>query len=168
MPVALPLGLLAGAPGKLFGRVGGALCCAALCTAVQLNAGVFFSLAAMEAKPIVTSRQRTVAVQGVPTEVVCMAFSNSILVVVTQYGKMGTLVYVDPNVVSNDVGRPVLTTKVLLGQDEPLIHVCAKNLVSFVSEEAGNKPVLLAIALKDKTMEGIKALREVIQSCQVW
>lgn len=37
-----------------------------------------------------------------------------------------------------------------------------------MSQEAGNKPVLLAMALKDKTMEGIQALREVIRSCQVW
>ena len=51
---------------------------------------------------------------------------------------------------------------------QPLVHVCAKNLVSFVSQEAGNKPVLLAMALKDKTMEGIQALREVIRSCLVW
>lgn len=37
-----------------------------------------------------------------------------------------------------------------------------------MSQEAGNKPVVLAMALKDKTMEGIQALREVIRSCQVW
>ncbi|KAM4657248.1 proteasome assembly chaperone 3 [Amazona ochrocephala] len=124
--------------------------------------------AAMAANPIVMSKQREEVVHGVPTEVVCTAFSNSILVVVTQYGKMGTIVYVDPSTVGDNVVRPSLTTKVLLGKDEPLVHVCAKNLVAFVSQEAGNKPVLLAMALKDKTMEGIQALREVIRSCQVW
>ncbi|XP_069726591.1 proteasome assembly chaperone 3 [Phaenicophaeus curvirostris] len=122
----------------------------------------------MEANPIVMSKQHEAVVRGVPTEVVCTAFSNSILVVVTQYGKLGTIVYVDPNTIGDNVGRPSLTTKVLLGKDEPLVHVCAKNLVAFVSQEAGNKPVLLAMALKDKTMEGIQALREVIRSCQVW
>ncbi|XP_075371301.1 proteasome assembly chaperone 3 isoform X2 [Mycteria americana] len=74
--------------------------------------------AAMEVGPIVTSKQREEVVHGVPTEVVCTAFSNSILVVVTQYGKMGTIVYVDPNTISDNVGRPSLTTKVLLGKDE--------------------------------------------------
>ncbi|XP_051488513.1 proteasome assembly chaperone 3 isoform X2 [Apus apus] len=106
----------------------------------------------MAASPVVTSRQREQEVRGVRTEVVCTAFSNSVFVVVTQYGKMGTLVYVDPDTVG----------------DKPLVHVCAKHLVAFVSQEAGNKPVLLAMALKDKTMEGIQALREVIRSCQVW
>ncbi|XP_010209759.1 PREDICTED: proteasome assembly chaperone 3, partial [Tinamus guttatus] len=66
------------------------------------------------------------------------------------------------------LGPTTLATRVLLGQDEPLVHVCAKNLVTFVSQEAGNKPVLLAMALKDKSVEGIQALREVIRSCQVW
>lgn len=65
-----------------------------------------------------TSKQREEVVHGVPTEVVCTAFSNSVLVVVTQYGKMGTIVYVDPNTVGDNVGRPSLTTKVLLGKDE--------------------------------------------------
>lgn len=51
---------------------------------------------------------------------------------------------------------------------QPLIHVFAKNLVTSVSQEAGNKAVLLAMAMKDRSMEGLKALKEVIQTCQVW
>lgn len=51
---------------------------------------------------------------------------------------------------------------------QPLIHVFAKNLVTFVSQEAGNRAVLLAMAMKDRSMEGLKALKEVIQTCQVW
>ncbi|NWJ07290.1 PSMG3 protein, partial [Crypturellus undulatus] len=118
----------------------------------------------------VASRQRAAVVRGVPTDVVCTAFSNAVLVVATQYGKMGTLVYLEPAraAAGTGLGPATLATRVLLGQDEPLVHVCAKNLVTFVSQEAGNKPVLLAMALKDKTVEGIQALREVIRSCQVW
>lgn len=51
---------------------------------------------------------------------------------------------------------------------QPLIHVFAKNLVTFVSQEAGNRAVLLAMAMKDRSMEGLRALKEVIQTCQVW
>ncbi|XP_027987725.1 proteasome assembly chaperone 3 [Eptesicus fuscus] len=122
----------------------------------------------MEGKPLVTSKQKTEVVCGVPTQVVCTAFSTHILVVVTQFGKMGTLVALEPSPVTSDISKPVLTTKVLLGQDEPLIHVFAKNLVAFVSQEAGNRAVLLAVAMKDRSMEGLRALREVIQTCQVW
>ncbi|GAB5582631.1 proteasome assembly chaperone 3 isoform X2 [Panthera pardus] len=122
----------------------------------------------MEGKPLLMSRQRTEVVCGVPTQVVCTAFSSHILVLVTQFGKMGTLVSLEPSDVAGDIGKPVLTTRVLLGQDEPLIHVFAKNLVTFVSQEAGNRAVLLAMAMKDRSVEGLKALKEVIQACQVW
>ncbi|MEE6526457.1 hypothetical protein FKM82_027133 [Ascaphus truei] len=123
---------------------------------------------AMEMKPAVISKQAEVVIRGTTTQVVCSAFSDHVLVVVTQYGKMGTLVSVTPNVVSNDICKPSLTTKVLLGKDEPLVHVCAKNLVTFVSQEAKNKPVLLTLALKDKSVDCIQAVKEVIRSCQVW
>ena len=80
----------------------------------------------MAASPIVTSKRREEAVRGVRTEVVCTAFSNSILVVVTQYGKMGTLVYVNPDTIGDNVGRPSLSTKVLLaeGRETPFAEHC--------------------------------------------
>ncbi|KAM9746923.1 proteasome assembly chaperone 3-like [Dama dama] len=119
---------------------------------------------ATEGKPLVISKQKTAVVCGVPTQVVCTAFSSHILVVVTQLGKMGTL---EPSSVTSDIGKPVLTTKVLLGKGEPLIHVFAKNLVAFVSQEAGNR-AFLTLDRKDKSMVVVKALKEVIQTCQVW
>lgn len=72
----------------------------------------------MEDKPPVVSKQKSQLVCGVPTQVVCTAFSSHILVVVTQFGKMGTLVALEPGPVTGDVSKPVLTTRVLLGQDE--------------------------------------------------
>ncbi|OCT61525.1 hypothetical protein XELAEV_18047552mg [Xenopus laevis] len=126
------------------------------------------SIPVPDTKAAVVSIQAEVVINGVATQVVCSAFTNQILVVVTQYGKMGTLVSVTPNLVSSDLGKPSLTTKVLLGQDEPLVHVCAKNLVTFVSEAAKNKPILLSMALKDKSVDCIKTIKDVIRSCQVW
>ncbi|KAB0383891.1 hypothetical protein FD755_005808 [Muntiacus reevesi] len=106
----------------------------------------------MEGKPLVTSKQKTAVVCGVPTQVVCTAFTSHILVVVTQLGKMGTLVSLEPSSVTSDIGKPALTTKVLLGKDEPLVHVYP----------------FLALAMKDKNIEVVNALKEVIQTCQVW
>ncbi|XP_013916684.1 PREDICTED: proteasome assembly chaperone 3 [Thamnophis sirtalis] len=122
----------------------------------------------METKPIPLSKQTREVVCGVPTEVVCTAFGATILVVVTQYGKMGTLVSVEPEAVPDGVNRPLWTTKVLLGKDEPLVHISAKHLVTSVSQEAGSKTVLLAMALKDKSVEGIRTLKELIHRCRVW
>ncbi|XP_058537223.1 proteasome assembly chaperone 3 [Ochotona princeps] len=122
----------------------------------------------MEDAPLVVSKQKTEVVCGVPTQVVCTAFGSHILVLVTQLGKMGTVVSLEPSRAAGDVSRPELTTRVLLGPDEPLVHVFAKNLVAFVSQEAGNRAVLLAMAVKDRSLEGLRALKELIRLCRVW
>ncbi|XP_068435150.1 proteasome assembly chaperone 3 isoform X1 [Clinocottus analis] len=119
-------------------------------------------------EPIIRSKQTEKEVNGISTQVVCSQFSNYIFIVLTQYGKMGTLISVTPDSRSNDISTPAFTTKVLLGKDEPLTHVCAKNLATFVSQEAGNRPVLLGLALKDSSIDAIKQMKEIIKSCQVW
>ncbi|XP_069570820.1 proteasome assembly chaperone 3 [Brachyistius frenatus] len=117
---------------------------------------------------IIKSKQVQKEVNGISTEVVCTEFSNYIFIVLSQYGKIGTLVSVSPDSRSNDISTPAFSTKVLLGKDEPLTHVCAKNLAMFVSQEAGNRPVLLGLALKDSSIDAIKKFKEIIKSCKVW
>lgn len=119
-------------------------------------------------EPVIRTRQTEKEVNGISTQVICTEFSNYILIVLTQYGKMGTLISVTPDSRSNDISTPTFSTKILLGKDEPLTHVCAKNLASFVSQEAGNRPVLLGLALKDSSIDSIKQMKEIIKSCQVW
>ncbi|XP_029014776.1 proteasome assembly chaperone 3 [Betta splendens] len=120
------------------------------------------------AEPIIRSRQTEKEVNGISTQVVCTEFSNYIFIVITQYGKIGTLVSVTPDSRSNDISTPTFSTKVLLGKDEPLTHVCAKHLATFASQEASNRPVLLGLALKDSSIESIKEMKEIIKSCKVW
>ncbi|XP_074553201.1 proteasome assembly chaperone 3 [Halichoeres trimaculatus] len=119
-------------------------------------------------EPIIRSKQTEKEVNGISTQVVCTEFSNYIFIVLTQYGKIGTLVSVTPDSRSNDISTSTFSTKVLLGKEEPLTHVCAKNLATFVSQEAGNRPVLLGLALKDSSLDAINQMKEVIRSCKVW
>ncbi|XP_026181095.1 proteasome assembly chaperone 3 [Mastacembelus armatus] len=119
-------------------------------------------------EPIIRSKKTEKEVNGISTQVACTEFSNYIFIVLTQYGKIGTLISVTPDSRSNDISTSTLSTKVLLGKDEPLTHVCARNLVTFVSQEAGNRPVLLGLALKDSSIDSIKQMKDIIKSCQVW
>lgn len=57
---------------------------------------------------------------------------------------------------------------VLLFCFQPLTHVCAKHLATFVSQEASNRPILLGLALKDSSIDAVKQMKELIQSCKVW
>ncbi|KAM9493787.1 proteasome assembly chaperone 3 isoform 1-T2 [Clarias gariepinus] len=118
--------------------------------------------------PLVRTRQTKNTINGISTQVICTEFSNYIFIVLTQYGKIGTLVSVTPDSRSSDVSLSTLTTKVLLGKDEALTHVYAKNVAAFVCQEAGNRPVLLGLALKDCSADNLKTLKEMIKSCQVW
>lgn len=68
--------------------------------------------------PVIKSRQKVNEVNGILTQVVCTEFNNYILVVLTQYGKIGTLVSITPDSRSNDISTPTFSTKVLLGKDE--------------------------------------------------
>ena len=67
---------------------------------------------------IIKSKQAQKEVNGISTEVICTEFSNYIFVVLTQYGKVGTLISVTPDSRSNDISTPTFSTKVLLGKDE--------------------------------------------------
>ncbi|KAK7940547.1 hypothetical protein WMY93_003873 [Mugilogobius chulae] len=121
----------------------------------------------VNSRAIIKSKQTQKEVNGISTQVVCTEFSNYIFVVVTQFGKIGTLVSVTPDSRCNDLSTPTFTTKVLLGKDEPMTHVCAKNLSTFVSLEAANRPILLGLALKESSKDSIQHFKEMIKSCQV-
>ncbi|KAL6457215.1 hypothetical protein MHYP_G00341780 [Metynnis hypsauchen] len=122
----------------------------------------------MAHQPFIKTRQTEKTINGISTQVVCTEFSNYIFIVLTQYGKIGTLVSITPDARCSDISTPMFTTKVLLGKDEALTHVYAKNIATFVSQEAGNRPVLLGLALKDCSAENMKTLKDMIKSCQVW
>jgi len=51
---------------------------------------------------------------------------------------------------------------------QPLTHVYAKNVTTFVSQESGNRPVLLGLSLKDNSAETMKTVKDMIKDCQVW
>lgn len=76
------------------------------------------------AEPIIRSRQTTKEVNGISTQVVCTEFSNYIFIVITQYGKIGTLISITPDSRSNDISTPTFSTKVLLGKEEVrFVHI---------------------------------------------
>lgn len=75
----------------------------------------------MAPQPLIKSNRAERTINGFPTQVVCTEFSNYIFIVLTQYGKIGTLVSVTPDTRSGDISVPMYTSRVLLGKDE-VIH----------------------------------------------
>lgn len=72
----------------------------------------------MTHQPLIKSRKTEKIIDGILTQVVCTEFSNYIFIVLTQYGKIGTLVSITPDSKSSDISTSMYSTKVLLGNDE--------------------------------------------------
>lgn len=78
----------------------------------------------MAPQPAIRSKQMEKTINEIPTQVVCTEFSNYIFIVLTQYGKIGTLLSITPDTRSGDISVPMFTTRVLLGKDEVCSEVC--------------------------------------------
>ncbi len=83
----------------------------------------------MAPQTVIRSRQTEKTINGNPTQVVCTEFSNYIFIVLTQYGKIGTLVSVTPDTRSGETNLPMFSTRVLLGKDEVMNLVFVGKLI---------------------------------------
>jgi len=88
----------------------------------------------MAPQPAIRSRQMEKEINGIPTQVVCTEFSNYIFIVLTQYGKIGTLVSITPDTRSGDISVPMFTTRVLLGKDEVCFKVCFYRIIMSMAD----------------------------------
>ncbi|XP_032833304.1 proteasome assembly chaperone 3 [Petromyzon marinus] len=134
----------------------------------------------MASEDAVRSRQASAVVGGVHTDAFCCAFADRVLVLVTQRPRLGLLVSLaavdgppgsseSPAPQGSQGIPPTCDSRVLLGKDEPMSHVCAWNVAGHVSREAGGRPVLLALSLSgDVTPELVRALRAMVDTCRVW
>lgn len=91
----------------------------------------------------------------------CSQFDDRTFIIVTQYNKLGTLVKVTRDNVVDQTGASVsmISTDVLMGIDEPMTHVVARNLVAQLNIQ---KPVVLSIALKDNSPQTVKSIAKII------
>ena len=111
--------------------------------------------------------QGAAIIGGVHTNVVVSEFENKLFIVVSQLERLGTLVELTRERENFDDGcaPPTFNTKVLLGKDDPLTHVMARNIVSKIPV---SKPILIAMALKDTKPETIRSLEELVHMHRTW
>ncbi|XP_060065289.1 proteasome assembly chaperone 3-like [Ylistrum balloti] len=111
----------------------------------------------------VKTKQKAVIVNKQKTDILCSHFADKLFVIVTQFSKVGNLIELTRDVAVDDdftPTRPSYSTKVLMGRDEPLMHVLAKNVLGKLDIK---KPVLLALALKDESPQTVALLSEEIK-----
>ncbi|GFO37101.1 proteasome (prosome, macropain) assembly chaperone 3 [Plakobranchus ocellatus] len=112
----------------------------------------------------VPSKQAAADIAGHHTEIVVMKFQDQLFIIASQFMKIGTVVQVTRDVISDEVQGhvPMFSTKVLLGKDEPMTHVMAKTIVTELNPPTS---VLLTLALKVTTPDVVQQVTDLIKTC---
>ncbi|XP_028403601.1 proteasome assembly chaperone 3-like isoform X1 [Dendronephthya gigantea] len=120
-------------------------------------------------KPLISTKQVSCKINDISTEIVCSDFGDKYLVLITQYGKMGTLVQIgkESHMINNGDTENI-DIKVLLGKDEPLTYVYAKQIGSSLFGRGMIRPILLGIAFKDQTPETLKQVVQYIGESDIF
>lgn len=109
-----------------------------------------------------STKQGAVLLGGKHVDVSMTTFEDRLLVIITEYQKMGTLVHVTKDNLPVDNREETYSTKIVLGKDEPVTHVFARNIAKRVLKSQ-SKPLLLSLALEEYTPEILKGIEKVIQ-----
>jgi hypothetical protein len=93
----------------------------------------------------------------VPTEIVRISYSNKLFLMVSQTGKMGTIINVDSQAEMGDEG-PTVEAKTLIGQrNDVAMDVYARRIFEAVCAAEG-VPLVLSLALSEYTPANLSAL----------
>jgi proteasome assembly chaperone 3 len=115
----------------------------------------------------VTSKQLVTTIQGQKTEVVQCCYDDHIMVIVTQIGKMGTLLHARKE--EGYGTAPTFNVSILMGKrDEPLMVACARQLIEQISKGGLTRPLILSLGLSDHSAGALKEIIQVIVANKIW
>lgn len=115
----------------------------------------------------VKSKQIVSTIQGLKTEVVQCSYDDHLMIIVTQIGKMGTLLHARKE--EGYGTAPTFNVSILMGKrDEPLMVVCARQLIEQISKTGGSRPLILSLGLSDHSAETLKELIKVVVDNKIW
>eukprot|EP00252_Welwitschia_mirabilis_P008756 TRINITY_DN208_c0_g1_i1.p2 TRINITY_DN208_c0_g1~~TRINITY_DN208_c0_g1_i1.p2 ORF type:complete len:124 (-),score=18.05 TRINITY_DN208_c0_g1_i1:158-529(-) len=112
-------------------------------------------------------RQLTTPIKGILTEFTLCSYDDHILVMTTQIGTMGTILYARKE--EGFTTNPVFDVKILLGKrDEPMLIACARELIEQISNAGSSRPLVLSLGLKDHSVDALKEIIRVIIANKLW
>lgn len=118
----------------------------------------------------VKTKQWVQEVGGHSTDFVLCLFANCVFIIVTQLGKIGTMIRIskDEATSSSEEGETTFTVDTLLGKrDDPALVVCGRQIVEDISQYSA-RPLLLCVALKDNSRATIREVVEAIKANRLW
>lgn len=107
----------------------------------------------------------SIVINGHHTDIAVKVYSNRILLIVTQFKKIGSLVSVTRGPIIHQLTNSVYSTKVLFGKDDIEVIAAAR----FIAEQINvDKSLLVSISLKDYDSDTMKAIAAAINKIKSW
>lgn len=106
---------------------------------------------------------------GVPTRFVLTAYTNRVLVVVSQSPNMGTLIHASADN-QLDAANGSFSTRVLIGKrDDDHLEVYARTMLELICRRAPDAgPLLLAISIQQHSSEMFRGVLKEVEEHRVW
>ncbi|KAJ7296187.1 hypothetical protein O6H91_Y138800 [Diphasiastrum complanatum] len=93
--------------------------------------------------------------------------STIIEVIVTQLGKLGTILHARKEQVHS--GTSTFNVNVLMGKrDEPILVACARQIIEHMSNSGSSRSLVLSLGLKNHSPVTLRGIIDVIISNKVW
>lgn len=99
-------------------------------------------------------------IDDVPTEIVVAEYSDKMLLIISQYQKIGSMMLIQKDQVHSPMGsNDIFSTKVLFGATGEDQQVAARYLAEAINI---SKPLCIFINLKSYDIETVKACKDII------
>lgn len=106
-------------------------------------------------------------IDGVTTTFSYSMYMDQTLMFVTQTGTAGTIISATQDAAFD--GTTTYSTTVVLGKrDEPLLQLCARQIVELAGAAGYKKPMLIGLGFKQHSMQLVKQVMQVVSSENVW
>lgn len=106
-------------------------------------------------------------IDGVTTSFSYSMYMDQTLMFVTQTGTAGTIISATQDAAFD--GTTTYSTTVVLGKrDEPLLQLCARQIVELAGAAGYKKPMLIGLGFKQHSMQLVKQVMQVVSSENVW
>ncbi|XP_073131962.1 uncharacterized protein [Henckelia pumila] len=101
-------------------------------------------------------------VQGYQTEIIISGYADHILVLASQIGSMGTILFARKE--EGLAVAPTFNVTVVFGKrNEPMLVACARQIIQYMSDTGSTKALVLSLGLRDHSMETMKAIVSTIK-----
>ncbi|XP_073155752.1 uncharacterized protein [Henckelia pumila] len=101
-------------------------------------------------------------VQGNQTEIIISGYADHILVLASQIGSMGTILFARKE--EGLAVAPTFNVTVVFGKrNEPMLVACARQIIQYMSDTGSTKALVLSLGLRDHSMETMKAIVSTIK-----